>query len=127
MTGKDITIILSQNGTALASTRIRSNEVQTLADAIEKASATEQEWKEFVAGRKEWSVTVGYLVMATSQVSDLLYAGQMFDITIKSGSTNCLTGRALMTAVKQTATIGNLAQGSFSLKGSGALSVPVST
>lgn len=124
MTGKDITVTLSQGGVALANTRIRSNDIQTGCDTIEKASSSQQDWKEYVAGRKGWTLTVNYLVLASTQVADLLYAGQTFDITMKSGTTNLLTGTALMTAVKQVATIGNLAQGSFTLQGSGALSAP---
>ena len=122
MTGKDITVTLSQGGVALANTRIRSNDIQTGCDTIEKASSSQQDWKEYVAGRKGWTLTVNYLVLASTQVADLLYAGQLFDITMKSGNTNLLTGTALMTAVKQVATVGNLATGAFTLQGSGALS-----
>ena len=124
MTGKDITVILSRNNTALANTRIRSNEIQTSCDMIEKASASQQDWKEYVAGRNSWTLTVNYLVLASAQVADLLYVGQTFDITMKSGNSELLTGSAIMTGVKNTATVGNLAQGGFTLQGSGALSIP---
>ncbi|MBQ4388002.1 MAG: hypothetical protein II822_10425 [Prevotella sp.] len=121
MTGRDITVTLTLNGTAIANTRIRSNDIQTQADTIEKASSNQQQWKEFIAGRKEWNLTVSYLVLASSQVSQLLYVGQTFGIIMKQGSTSLLTGTAIMQSVRQTATIGNLCQGSFSLKGTGAL------
>lgn len=121
MTGKDLTVILSLNSVALANTRIKSQDIQTSCDSIETASPTQGVWKVFIAARKEWSLTVGYLVLSTDKVADLLYVGNTFDITIKSGNTNLLTGTALCTAVKQTATVGNLCQGSFSFKGSGAL------
>lgn len=124
MTGKDITVILSRNNTALANTRIRSNEIQTSCDMIEKASASQQDWKEYVAGRNSWTLTVNYLVLASAQVADLLYVGQTFDITMKSGNSELLTGSAIITNVKNTATVGNLAQGGFTLQGSGALSIP---
>lgn len=124
MTGKDITVILSRNNTALANTRIRSNEIQTSCDMIEKASASQQDWKEYVAGRNSWTLTVNYLVLASAQVADLLYVGQTFDITMKSGNSELLTGSAIITGVKNTATVGTLAQGSFTLQGSGALSIP---
>ena len=52
MTGKDIIVILSQNGTPMASTRIKSDDIQTQANAIEKASATQQDWEEVIPGRK---------------------------------------------------------------------------
>lgn len=117
-------MILSRNNTALANTRIRSNEIQTSCDMIEKASASQQDWKEYVAGRNSWTLTVNYLVLASAQVADLLYVGQTFDITMKSGNSELLTGSAIITGVKNTATVGNLAQGGFTLQGSGALSIP---
>lgn len=121
MTGKELTIILSQGGTAIAATRIRSNDLQANASPIEVASATQQDWKEFIAGRKEWSLTINYLILAKAQVQDLLYVGQAFGITAQADDVQ-VSGTAIMTAVRQTATIGNLAQGSYTLKGSGALS-----
>lgn len=124
MTGKDIIVILSQGGTALASTSIRSQDIQTSCATIEKASSTQQDWEEHIAGRKSWSLTVNYLVLSSAKVNDLLYVGQTFDVRMNIGETTYLVGTAIMIQVKQTATIGNLAQGSFSLKGSGPLAAP---
>lgn len=124
MTGRDIIVILSQNGVAVASTAIRSDEINTACPSIERASATQQGWKEVLAGRKSWSMTVNYLVLAAARLRDVLLIGQMFDVTIKDRDiTNptTLTGKALMTGAKQTHTVGNLCQGSFSLEGSGPL------
>lgn len=124
MTGKDITLILSQNGTALASTRIRTNDIQTKTDIIERSSATQQTWREYIAGRKEWNLTVGYLILASTQVKDLLMVGQTFDVTMTATngvSSDSITGQAILEHVKQTGNISNLAQGSFSFKGSGPL------
>ena len=124
MTGKDIIVILSQGGTALASTSIRSQDIQTSCATIEKASSTQQDWEEHIAGRKSWNLTVNYLVLSSAKVNDLLYVGQTFDIKMNIGETTYLVGKAIMNQVKQTATIGNLVQGSFSLKGSGPLAAP---
>lgn len=122
MTGKDIIVILSQNGTPMASTRIKSDDIQTHADAIEKASATQQTWKEVIAGRKEWTLNVNYLVLAAAKLTDVLLAGQMFDVTIRHISENVsLTGQALLTDCKQTHTVNSLCQGSFTFRGNGPL------
>lgn len=122
MTGKDIIVILSQGGTPMASTRIKSDDIQTHADAIEKASATQQTWKEVIAGRKEWTLNVNYLVLAAAKLTDVLLAGQMFDITIRHISENVsLTGQALLTDAKQTHTVNSLCQGSFTFRGNGPL------
>lgn len=132
MTGKDIIVVLSQNGTALASTTVRSQDIQTAADTIEKSSSMQQDWKEFITGRKEWSITVNYLILAAEKITDLLYVGQTFDVTVKnvtaSGVTpTAVTGKAIMTTVKQVATVGTLAQGTFTLKGTGPLTLPASS
>lgn len=122
MTGRDIIVILSQNGVAVASTAIRSDEIQTQCDVIERASATNQNWKEFVEGLAEWSLTVNYLMLSAARLSDVLKVRQRFDVTLRDRSnTTQLSGTAIMTSAKQTHTVGNLCQGSFSLKGTGAL------
>ena len=123
MTGKDIILVLSQNGTALASTAIKSQDIQTEADVIEKASSSQQSWREYIAGRKGWSVTLSYLVLTSEKILDLLKVGQTFSVTMKKvdDNTNKVTGNAILKAVKQTASVGNLAQGSWQLQGTGAL------
>jgi len=124
MTGKDITVIIAQNGTALASTRIKSNDIKTKCDVIEKASATQQTWKEFVAGRSEWSINVGYLVLAAPQVRNVLLVRQTFDLTFTASdgtSTSTLTGKAILTTADIKANTGSLAQGTFAFQGTGPL------
>ena len=123
MNGKDLIIILSQNNTPLASTYIRSQDVQTDADMLEKASETQQKWKEFECLRLSWQATVNYLVMTAPQIKDLLYTGQKFDVVIKNvdDDTNTLSGTGWMKSAKQTATVGNICQGVFTLQGTGAL------
>ena len=124
MTGKDITVIIAQNGTALASTRIKSNDIKTKCDVIEKASANQQTWKEFVAGRSEWSINVGYLVLAAPQVRNVLLVRQTFDLTLTASdgtSTSTLTGKAILTTADIKANSGSLAQGTFAFQGTGPL------
>lgn len=123
MTGKDVILTLYQNGTALANTKIKSQSIKSQCATIEKASSTQQDWVEVIAGRKSWSLTVRYLVLSGSQVKDVLKVGQIFDITMQeSGSnTNKVTGTALLSGVDAEYPTGNLAQGTFTLTGSGAL------
>ena len=56
---------------------VKTHSMDTSADAIEKASATQQQWREFVPGRKDWSMTLNYLVLenADSNIEDLLKVG----------------------------------------------------
>lgn len=122
MTGKDITIVLMQDSSAVASSKIRSQDIQTHCDLLERASQQQQSWKEYEPGRAEWAVTVNYLVLASERVADLLMVRQKFDVLMQADGVTILTGTAIMTDVQQTATIGNLAQGAFTLKGTGAIS-----
>ena len=121
MTGKDVILTLSQGGTALANTKIKSIKAQCA--VLEKASSSQQDWVEVIAGRKSWSLTVRYLVLAGSQVKDVLKVGQTFSVTMnESGSTtNKVSGTAILSAVDAEYPTGNLAQGTFTFTGSGAL------
>lgn len=120
MTGNDIIVILSQGGTAMASTAIKSQDVKTDSDVIEKASSTQQDWREYVAGRKSWQMTVSYLVLTSAKILDLLKVGETFTITMRERSAQSgVTGTAILKSVGQVFSVGNLAQGSFSFQGSG--------
>ena len=122
MTGKDIIVILSQNGTPMASTAIKSDDIQTQVNAIEVASATQQEWEEVIPGRKRWTFNCNYLVLTSAKLRDVLKAGQYFDITLRHISENVtITGQALLTDAKQSHTVNSLCQGSFTFLGNGPL------
>ena len=124
MRGQEILVILSQGGTALASTCVKSQDIQTDCQTIEKASSTQQDWVERIAGRKSWSISINYLVMRAAQVRDLLYTGQTFTVTVRdrnNTSGGSISGTAIMTNVHGIASFGNLATGSMKLEGSGAL------
>jgi hypothetical protein len=123
MTCKDVILTLSQGGVALANTRIKSQSIKAQCGVIEKASSTQQDWVEVIAGRKSWSLTVRYLVLSGSQVKDVLKVGQMFDVTMNEygSTTNKVTGTALLSAADADYPTGNLAQGTFTFTGSGAL------
>ena len=93
-------------------------------ETIEIASATDQEWVHYITGRKSWSLTVGWLVLANQDVRKLLLAGSVVTIKIKGrgeSDANGLSGAAILKTVKITAPRGNLAQGSFAFVGNGPL------
>ena len=124
MNGQDILVILSQGGVALASTHVKSQDIQTECSTIEKASATQQDWVDRIAGRKSWQMSINYLVMRAAQIRDLLYVGQTFDITVRDRDNTTggsISGTAIMTGVHGVSSVGNLATGSFTLQGSGPL------
>lgn len=112
----------SSSTTPIAGTR--SNEIQVDGELIEISSPTQGQWREYVAGRKEWNVGVSWLVLAYNDVTKLLGVGSAFTLTFRDRTNVYLTGRAILTNCKITASRGALVQGSFQFKGISALSVP---
>ena len=111
----------------------RSNDFETNCDLQEISSPGQGEWRQYIKGRKDWSVTVNYLVAPdTSALSisgctglkDLLQVGNTFTLKIykRGSSTVVLQGDAILSSCKITATRGNLIQGSFQFTGNGSLS-----
>lgn len=118
-------VIIYMDGTAIAS--CRSTEIQTECGLIEVASATEQVWQNFLAGRKTWAVNVGFLILANTDVQKLLQVGQTVTLKFKdrnSADSTGVSGTAIIRTCRITSTQGNLVQGAFSFQGSGALAAP---
>ena len=115
-------IIVLMNGQAIAGTK--SDELQVDCETIEIASATDQAWTHYISGRKSWSLTVGWLLLANTDVRKALLVGSSVTIKIKGrGDTdaNGLQGSAIISKAKITAIRGNLATGSFAFVGNGPL------
>lgn len=122
--GRNILIGTMSGQTFTAFAAVKSHEAQSQCEAIERSSATQQEWKEFIAGRKEWSVSVNGLVLenAASNIEDLMKIGTVYDIRIKDRDGNySVSGKALCVQCKQSYQTGILSIGSYSLKGTGPL------
>ena len=108
--------------TAIAATK--SNEIQTGCETIEVSDPSQGVWRKFIAGRKEWSVSVNFLVLnvgsGNASVQDLVKVGNTYDLQFSANDsyhTGGVSGSAILTQCKITATRGNLAVGSFTFKG----------
>lgn len=113
---------------------MKSNDVQVSADLIEISSPNTGAWRQYVTGRKEATITTGYLVTAATSalgvsggngVRDLLQAGNSFTLKFKlrdAADSNGVSGTFILKTVKITAQRGALVQGSFQFVLSGALS-----
>lgn len=115
-------VLIYRNGTAIAGTI--TNEIQTGADLIEISSPTSGQWKEYIAGRKSWSVNVSYLILANNGVRDLLNVGNSYTLKIRGRNATDATGvvgTGILKSCKITATKGNLVQGSFTFQGTSSL------
>ena len=106
----------------------KTNSIKVGAEMIEVSSPLSDKWREFIAGRNEWSFTVGYLVLQDSQVLDLLNVGTKVNIQVvgRNGTSAVvlLQGEAFIKEFDMNLTRGNLAQGSCSFQGTGPLTAP---
>ena len=125
MNGNNILIGTVSGSTFTALAAVKGHEIQAGADTIEVASATQQDWKEFITARKEWSINVNYLVLenANTNVRDVLKVGTTYALRMKDrAGSYTISGSAICMQCKQTYNRGNLCVGSFSFRGTGALS-----
>lgn len=104
----------------------RSCEIDVREEVIGTASATDGVWETHRAGRKKWSVHVGYLLTTTTgtglNVDSVLNVGTSYTLSITGENGNEMSGTATLTEAKVTATIFDLAKGSFVFTGNGPLS-----
>ena len=113
-------ILVYLNGTAIAGTK--SNEIQTECEMIEITNMTSAQWRQFIAGRKQWTVSTGFLVLAGADIKKLLNVGTTYTLRFRDrAGSNIIEGQAILKTCKISATRGNLATGAFSFQGSGEL------
>lgn len=115
-------LIIRVGGTAIAGAK--SCEINVDGEQIETASPSTGTWRTFLAGRKEWSVSCGFLIPAkgTPLKSEAAMVNTTVTLTVQSGlSGDTLTGSAIVKSWKASGTIGILSQGSFQFRGNGAL------
>jgi len=92
--------------------------------AAEAQAAERAKWVNLKAGRKSWSVTVGFLLMSSASVRDALQIDTVVTLKIKeSGASDDqgLTGQAILKTCSINLSVGTLAQGSFQFVGTGPL------
>lgn len=115
-------IIVYMGGTAIAGTK--SDELQVKCKTIPISSSTDGGWLHQIAGRKEWSLTTSFLVLADTDVRKALLVGSTVTLKFKGRNAtdaNGVTGSAIIKTCKISAIRGNLATGSFAFEGTGPL------
>lgn len=116
-------LLIGTNGASLYGAK--SCDINVNCDSIEYSSPSSGKWRSFIAGRKSWSVTCNYLVRDNNVPSDMVRVGQTFQLKVyprDSVAAQQLTGDAICTEWRVTATRGSLVQGSFTFQGTGPLS-----
>jgi len=124
--GKYIIIISRDTNEPLVA-GVKADRLRVAGETIEIASATSSRWKEFLAGRKEWSIETDYLITDDNNIYDYpLMVGQTFNIRIQDspqhGSDTYCGGTVICTEAVQDYQVGTLVKGSFVFKGTGPLS-----
>ena len=131
--GKDVLIfkVVTVNGTEQNQNiaAAKSCDISVDSDSIEVSGPTSGQWREYIAGRKTWTVMLNYLLK--NDTDHFLEVGNIIKIRVSvrgdsSGNGTItprysLSGMALCRTCKATATYGNLVQGSFVFQGTGAL------
>lgn len=113
-------ILVYLNGTAIAGTR--SNKIQTECEMLEVTNPGSAEWKLFHAGRKQWSVNVGFLVLASTDARKSLNIGTTYTLQFRDRQdTVLLQGQAIMKQCEIDYVRGSVAYGSFAFQGNGEL------
>ena len=119
-------IIVSQDTDDPLVAGVRADRLRVNGETIEIASATSSRWKEFLAGRMEWSIETDYLITDDENINDYpRMVRQTFNIIIKDsprhGSDSYLSGTVICTEAVQDYQVGTLVKGSFVFKGTGPL------
>lgn len=118
--GKDLRITTATDGTLVALAKTCTINVEC--DEIEISGKTSGRWREVMAGRLAWSISIGYLVTAGNVAQDVLKVGTMVNVKVKDGETGTpLVGRALVRRCQVTGSVHNLSTGDCQLTGSGPL------
>ena len=96
-----------------------SCDIEVSADMEEYANPNEEKWKCFKPGRKEWRITVPYLV---TDVADLIKIGTSVTISVAvRNAASALTGTALIQQAAMNGKRGGIVTGSFIFRGTGPL------
>lgn len=127
--GRNLYVLLKESGTGVIIAGTRSNEFQTDIDLQEVSSPNTGTWKEHLPQREEWNVSTNFLVTSDESLLSLLKTRKYVTLSLVCRSpggtvTELLTGEAWVKSCKITATLGNLAQGSFQFVGNGPLAPP---
>lgn len=99
----------------------RSCEINIDGDQIEVSSPNDGAWQHFIAGRKGWSISVGYLLGAGTFPTEAAMVNTTVTVVVYDGTTK-MQGSAIVKSWHATGNLSNLATGSFVFLGNGPLS-----
>ena len=126
--GNNILIYATTAGQTEVVAACRSLSLQVGTELFEIASPDSGDWEAYLAGRKNWSINVGWLVSQYADIDKVLLAAQTVTIRVLGRDQSLgLTGSAIVQIARVDSNVGVLANGSFAFKGSGPLSKETAT
>lgn len=119
-------VIILADGAAIAGSK--SCTITIKGDTIEVSGPNQGIYREYISSRKDWEITTNHLVKADTTADTPIKAmaarvgiAYTIKVQVREFDDDTLTGTAICTQCKITATRGNLLQGSFTFTGTGAL------
>ena len=121
--GNNIVVTWNDGNSQQVIAGTKTNELQCDSEMLEVCSATDEEWKHFLKGRKTWSVNVSFLLLANGiDIKAVLKVDRTYTLYIRKRNGGGVYGSAILKSFKASAPINGLANGSFVFQGTGALS-----
>ena len=119
---KELILLDTNNNTVVAAAK--SIEINVKCDTVERTSANNGLYREYITGRKDWNFQISSLVTSSQFSGAKTMVGTTYSVKFSlQGSTAALmSGNAICTQAKITDQKGSIAKGSFVFQGTGALS-----
>ena len=118
--GRNIKIYSGASGTTALIAAAKSCTVSLKGDLIEKSSELQQQYREYIAGRMDWEISISHLVTSTAPFDGILKVNQSYTVRVDVGGTT-KSGTAICMQADIQGAVGSLATGSVKFKGSGPL------
>ena len=118
--GKNIFIYSGSSGTSPIIAAAKSCSISSKCDLLEKASATQNTSKEYIAGRDEWDISLDHLVTSGAPFEGMLKVRQTYTISVVIAGVRKY-GTAICQQADIQGAVGSLGRGSVRFKGSGVL------
>lgn len=123
---RGVDVLLKKNGTIIAGQRELTLSIK--ADKIDTSVKTNQGWKTFLAGLKEWSVSLdcvtyfGNKAAGQRAIRQAAVAGENIDVVVAVGDEEVYAGEASISGLDISGPMTDVSMSSFSLEGASALS-----
>ncbi len=119
--GHNVIIYQGGSGTTPAIAACKSCSISNKCDLIEKASASQQNAKEYIAGRSEADISMDHLVVSNNEYQGILMVRQTYTLRMVVNGVSKYV-KAICTQSDLSAPEGGLAKGSIKFKVTGEIS-----